>query len=306
MASCGVSQPGWKSWQPVCEDQTMVSVREPVFFKPPDILRWHPASAPSQPVEESAQPPRSRDAAGFDSIDKGGVSDIRRGADRHANSIDVPVAELKRLAESHRSTRNETLGRRSLRIIALGVLLALVGAAVTWVWQYPGGDAKQVVRNWVGSSGTSSSESMASNTLPQPALTAPTVPPPPELLDRLETVVRDLSLMRGTVEQLAARQEQMAQEIAALQAAEQDIKLKVSSPPTTTVVAPRGKPARIFHQRPNVQVRSTEPAPVPSPVEPQAAQPLPPPPAAQPSSGSPSEPVPRPPAPMREDAGAGR
>ena len=52
-----------------------------------------------------------------------------------------------------------------------------------------------------------------------PALAAAAISP--ELV-RLE-VARDLGVMRNSIEQLAARQEQMAQNIATLQAAEQDI-----------------------------------------------------------------------------------
>jgi TolA-binding protein len=52
-----------------------------------------------------------------------------------------------------------------------------------------------------------------------PALAAAAISP--ELV-RLE-VARDLAVMRNSIEQLAAKQEQMAQNIATLQAAEQDI-----------------------------------------------------------------------------------
>jgi hypothetical protein len=44
-------------------------------------------------------------------------------------------------------------------------------------------------------------------------------------------MARDLTAMRRSFEQLAAKQEQMAQTITTLQAVEQDIKQKMSSPP---------------------------------------------------------------------------
>jgi hypothetical protein len=67
-----------------------------------------------------------------------------------------------------------------------------------------------------------------------PALAAAAISP--ELV-RLE-VARDLAVMRSTVEQLAAKQEQMAQNIAALQAAEQDIIETRASPPLSEPVSP--------------------------------------------------------------------
>lgn len=58
----------------------------------------------------------------------------------------------------------------------------------------------------------------------------------PELV-RLE-VARDLAVIRDSIEQLTAKQEQMAQNIATLQAAEQDIIQQRSSPPLSEPVSP--------------------------------------------------------------------
>ena len=78
-----------------------------------------------------------------------------------------------------------------------------------------------------------------------PALVAAAISP---ALVRLDEVVRDLAVMRNSVEQLAAKQEQMAQTIATLQAAEQqaseqqaaeqDIIQTSSSPPLSEQVSP--------------------------------------------------------------------
>jgi hypothetical protein len=81
-----------------------------------------------------------------------------------------------------------------------------------------------------------------------PALAAAAISP---ALVRLDEVVRDLADMRNSVEQLAAKQEQMAQTIATLQAAEQqaaeqDIIQTRSSPPQPGPVShpPRKKARR--------------------------------------------------------------
>ena len=68
-----------------------------------------------------------------------------------------------------------------------------------------------------------------------PAFAAAAISP---ALVRLDEVVRDLAVMRNSVEQLAAKQEQMAQTIATLQAAEQDIIQTRSSPPPSGPVSP--------------------------------------------------------------------
>jgi len=53
----------------------------------------------------------------------------------------------------------------------------------------------------------------------------------PEPVQQLEPLASNIDAVRHSVEQLAAKQEQMAQSIATLQAVEEDIRQKVSSPP---------------------------------------------------------------------------
>jgi len=81
----------------------------------------------------------------------------------------------------------------------------------------------------------------------------------PELA-RLE-VARDLAAMRDSIEQLAAKQEQMAQNIATLQAAEQDIRETRSSPPLSGVVSPppRKKARRVAPRELAAQSSSMSP-----------------------------------------------
>jgi hypothetical protein len=55
----------------------------------------------------------------------------------------------------------------------------------------------------------------------------------PEVVQLLEPIAGDLAVVRRSLEQLAAEQEQMAQNIARLRAAERDIRGKTSSPPAS-------------------------------------------------------------------------
>jgi TolA-binding protein len=104
-----------------------------------------------------------------------------------------------------------------------------------------------------------------------PALAAAAISP--ELV-RLE-VARDLAVMRNSIEQLAAKQEQMAQNIATLQAAEQDIRQNIatlqaaekdiiqtrSSPPLSGPVSPppRKKARRVAPRELAAQASSVSP-----------------------------------------------
>jgi hypothetical protein len=104
-----------------------------------------------------------------------------------------------------------------------------------------------------------------------PALAAAAISP--ELV-RLE-VARDLAVMRNSIEQLAAQQEQMAQNIATLQAAEQDIIQNIatlqaaekniiqtrSSPPLSGPVSPppRKKARRVAPRKLDAQASSVSP-----------------------------------------------
>jgi hypothetical protein len=65
-----------------------------------------------------------------------------------------------------------------------------------------------------------------------------------ESVQQLEPITNDLAAMRRSLEQLAVKQEQMAQNVATLQTAvEQDIKRKMSSPlPSQAVPLPQRKP----------------------------------------------------------------
>src|SRR5216117_3099770 len=81
---------------------------------------------------------------------------------------------------------------------------------------------------------------------------------------QLEPLASNLELVRRSVEQLALKQEQVARNIAALQAVDEDIRQKVSSPPP----APAAQPT----------------AAIPPPK--------PPPPKLQPAPGAPAAPRP--------------
>lgn len=107
-----------------------------------------------------------------------------------------------------------------------------------------------------------------SEAVPQAAPVTPaTAPVPPgashEVQLQLATIGDDLAAMRQAMEQIAGRQDQMAEDIAALQAAQQKISQTISPPHlrTGSQVAPRKTVAKPV--RPEAAI---EPAPLPVPA----------------------------------------
>ena len=105
---------------------------------------------------------------------------------------------------------------------------------------------------------------------------------PPKSARLIETMARDLTGVRHSIEQLTAREEDMAQSIATLQAAEQELKQKIASLPRP---APRHKPPPHAPASPGAQS---------SALPPQSATSS----AVQSPSAPSALPPPRPPAPL--------
>ena len=170
------------------------------------------------------------------------------------------------LGESDRSS----FATRMFRSVARFFIVALIGAGVTLAWQSHGEAAKQMVRTqapslaWLFPPSTANSTSEGQVT--------------PAAAQELKPMALDVAAVRRNVEQLAARQELMAaqqqqiagqqeritQSLAALQALQQDIKQKVSSPPPSRTVTTSPRAA----QSPAVQ-------PSPATAQPPPRQPSP-------------------------------
>jgi hypothetical protein len=131
--------------------------------------------------------------------------------------------------------------RRITRAFARYFFAVLVGVAAALGWQYYGDDAMEMVRArdpWLGWM------LPVSTTKPAAPVTSA------EVQQQLKPMAFDMALVRRGVEQFAAnldqlarKEEQMAQAIAALQAAEQDISQKISAPPVPKAVhVPPPKP----------------------------------------------------------------
>src|SRR5882672_2649943 len=164
-------------------------------------------------------------------------SDLRSG--RRPLKAPIQSPHPSRLNDREVASDRPSIGRRMLRSLTRFSIAALIGVGATLGWLLPISTTK-------------------------PPVVAATSPGP---VQQLEPLALNLDIVRRSVEQLAAKQEQMAQNIAALQTVDEDIRQKMSSTP---------------------------PSPAPQAVS--IPQPNPPQPRAQPSAVRPSS-VPRPPPP---------
>jgi len=152
-----------------------------------------------------------------------------------------------------------SIGRRIFRTLTRFIIAVLIGIGATLAWQSHGDAAREMVVARAPSLGWLLSVSTTKS--PAVAATAP------DSVQQLEPLASNLDVVRRSVEQLAAKQEQMAQNIATLQALEEDIRQKVSSPPPS----PSQQAASIPQYKP------------PQPRVQSSSVPRPPPPAGPPS-----------------------
>jgi hypothetical protein len=152
-----------------------------------------------------------------------------------------------------------SIGRRIFRTLTRFIIAVLIGIGATLAWQSHGDAARQMVVARAPSLGWLLSVS----TTTSPAVAAAAPGP----VQQLEPLASNIDAVRRSVEQLAAKQEQMAQNIATLQAVEEDIRQKVSSPPPS----PSQQAAPIPQYKP------------PQPKVQSSSVPRPPPPAGPPS-----------------------
>jgi hypothetical protein len=156
-----------------------------------------------------------------------------------------------------------TITSRMLRASARFSIAVLIGVGATLAWQSfgPSLHLSPVPTTKVAPDVQQSLQNVAtpqSGALPQ---TAPPVAANIPELAQLEPMARDLAAMRSNLEQFAAKQDQIIQNMTTLQAAQQDIKQKLSSRASSQPLSdqPR-KPAKPRSQP--AQSPPASPAPV--------------------------------------------
>jgi hypothetical protein len=137
-----------------------------------------------------------------------------------------------------------SLGRRASRGLARFLVVFCIGVAATLAWQSYGDVARATIANSSPQLGWLTPRT-ASVVPTAPDLVAPAVAATPDL----QKLALGLASVRQSVDQLAAQfaagQQQMAGDIAKLQADEQKILQKLSAAPPRPPAAPANKPAPV-------------------------------------------------------------
>ena len=188
----------------------------------------------------------------------------------------VPSLELPLHAPPHQNDRpasdRPSIGRRIFRAVVRFFIAVLIGVGATLAWQSYDDEAREAVRTrapslvWLLPVSTPKSDLAAvRSSLEQLAVKQEQIAqavPSFDSVQQLEPITRDLAAVRSSLEQLAVKQEQMAQNIATLQAVvERDMRQTTSSPlPSQAVPLPPHKP-----QQPAAQssARPTARSPLP-------------------------------------------
>jgi hypothetical protein len=165
-------------------------------------------------------------------------SDQRMGRRRMKPSIDPP--QHYRFGEGPLASGRPSIGRRIFHSLTRFSIAVLIGVAATLGWQSYGDEAKEMLVAQAPMLGLLLS---VSTTKPPVATTTPT-----DTTRQLAPLASTLDAVRRSVEQLAARQEQMAQNIAELRAVEEDARQKTLSAPSAP--APAQQAASIPQPKP--------------------------------------------------------
>ena len=117
----------------------------------------------------------------------------------------VPNLEPPLHAPPRQNDRPATpsIGRRIFRALVRFSVAVLIGVGATLTWQSYGDEARKSVRTWA------------------PSLVWLLPVTTPKSMQQLEPITRDLAAVRGSLEQLAVKQEQMAQAVTSSESAQQ-------------------------------------------------------------------------------------
>jgi hypothetical protein len=211
----------------------------------------------SPPLAEKEWLTAEETSSGRSARDPDARSDLRSG--RRPLKAPIHSPHPSRLNDREVASDRPSIGRRIFRTLTRFSIAVLIGVGATLGWQSYGDAAKEMLvaraptLAWVLSVSTTKS----------PVVTATSTDP----MQQLAPLASNLDVVRRSVEQLAAKQEQMAQNIAALQAVEEDIRQKMSStPPVPAQQAasiPQPKPPQPKAQSSAVQSSSVSRPPPP-------------------------------------------
>jgi hypothetical protein len=210
-----------------------------------DVVSLVPKESPTSEQEaRSGGPARGPDAGRDSSVQRIGLA--REGSDISAR---LQAVESSTLVSPHPSDfENDQFARDRPSIIRTSSSLtrffiaALISVGAVFAWQYHGDEAREMVTTWVSSLGSLLSVSKMKSPLDVTAKQTGSTPagqvpardaalPQPAPVTETALPAAAPTSPEHSVARPAAKQEQMSDTIATLQAVEQDIKQKSSPPP---------------------------------------------------------------------------
>ncbi|HLX18194.1 MAG TPA: hypothetical protein VKS24_23640 [Bradyrhizobium sp.] len=194
--------------------------------------------------------------------DLDGISDQRIPGRPARSSIHSPRASS--FGAERVVADRPSVGRRMFRAITRFLIAVLIGVGGTLTWQSRGDAVNDAARQIVVARAPMLAWLLSVSAAAPAAAATPADP-----VQQLAPLASSLDALRRSVELLAARQDQMAQNMAKLQGIEEDIRQTMSSPAQSqqAVAIPQHKPPQ-----PRAQSPAAQPPSVPSP--PPAATPL--------------------------------
>lgn len=158
------------------------------------------------------------------------------------------------------ASRRSSIGGRIFGALTRFFIVVLIGVGATLGWQSYGDEAKQMLLAHAPTLGWL----LYVSTTKPPAVAATS----PDLTQQLAPLATNLDIVRHNLELLTARQEQVSQNIAVMQAAEQDIKERLSFPPQPqpppapqAAVVPQRKPPQPRVQSSAAPLEARPPSP---------------------------------------------
>ncbi len=215
----------------------------------------------SPPLAEKEWLTAEETSSGRSARDPDARSDLRSG--RRPLNAPIHSPHPPRLNDREFASDRPSIGRRMLRSLTRFSIAVLIGVGATLGWQSYGDAAKEMVIARAPTLAWLLSISMT-----KPPVASATSP---DLVQQLAPLALNLDVVRRAVEQLAAKQEQMAQNITALQAVEEDIRQKVSSTPPSPALQAASIPQPTPSQ-PRAQPSAVRSSSVPRPQPPAGPQ----------------------------------
>jgi hypothetical protein len=155
-------------------------------------------------------------------------SDQGVGRRRVKPSVDSPYPY--RFGEGQPASGRPSIGKRMFRTLVRFSIAVLIGVGGTLGWQSYGDEAKEMLVAQAPALGLL----FPVSTTKSPVMAATST----DTTRQFAPLASTLDAVRRSVEQLAARQEQMAQSIAALRSAEENARQRTSSTPLAPAPAP--------------------------------------------------------------------